>query len=107
MEIINQQQTGRFTRHTGHSLRLGVVVAYTLQGTNAPFQILVSREGVEIQGRINVGPEGIEIIRDILNRASKHHVHLKSFQIGEKQTILDEAQLYNESLEPAATGTVQ
>lgn len=94
--VLNPLRQGRFVRRTGHSLTAGKVVAYILTGAPTPFVISVSRDNIEIQGKLAFAVEGIEVLRDVLDRARKHHEHLKSFAVGEPQTVLDEATLYNE-----------
>lgn len=84
-----------FSRLTGHSLELGKVVAYQLKGSN--FQILATRHGVDVTGHFPVvGVEGVTVLKRMLDRALKHHQHLKTFKDGETQTILDESVLFNE-----------
>jgi len=97
---------GRFIRRTGHSITTGKVVAYVMTGAPEPFTITVTREAIDIKGRIVANEIGAEALQDILSRAVKHYLHLKSFAIGEVQTILDEATLYNATHEVPIT-TVQ
>ena len=97
--ILNPMGQGRFVIRTGHSLTEGKVVSYVMVGAPAPFTVTASREGIVIRGQLGVGVDGIDVLRDILARAAKHHTHLKSFAVGEPQTILDETALFNESLQ--------
>ena len=80
---------GTFVRMDGHSLQLGVVITYRLSGMN--FAIIISRNGVELAGRYPcVARQGVEALTDMLNRAIRHHEHLKSFPVGEQQTTIPE-----------------
>lgn len=95
MDLINSApQQGHFIRRTGHTITSGRIVAYTLVGSPRLFQIQADRDGVEIRGQISVGSPGVEALRDVLQRAARHHEHLKSFAIGETQTILEETDLF-------------
>lgn len=82
-------QEGEFIRLDGHSFELGTTIIYQLVGLN--FVIVVSRNGVELVGRFPcVDRRGIHALQDMLNRAVRHHEHLKSFPIGQKQTTIPE-----------------
>lgn len=82
-------QQGTFIRMDGHSLQLGKVITYKLTGLN--FAIIASRNGVELAGRFPcVDRRGIEALQDMLNRAVRHHEHLKSFAVGDVQTLIPE-----------------
>lgn len=106
-DLLNPVHQGRFVRQTGHSITTGKVVAYVLVGAPLPFTITVSRDGIDVQGRLVATEEGAAALQDILGRAAKHHTHLKSFAIGETQTILDETVLYNDNEIVPMTKTVQ
>lgn len=97
-DLLNPVRQGRFIRQTGHSITTGKVVSYVLVGAPLPFTITISRDGIDIQGRVVASEEGAVALQDILGRAAKHYAHLKSFAIGETQTILDETALYNDAL---------
>lgn len=85
-------QQGVFVRGTGHDLRMGAIVEYKLNGFN--FKVRITREGVSVAGVLPVVDwEGVGVVIDVLKRAVKHHNHLKSFPLGERQTILDEHDL--------------
>lgn len=85
------RQTG-FVRETGHSLELGKVVAYGLVG--AKFRILISREGIDIQGTTPTFMfVGAQVIISYMRRAAIHYEHLISTPMGEPQTILDETEV--------------
>lgn len=90
MHIVGaKKKEAGFVRRDGHSLEVGVVVAYMLPGL--PFQILAHRHGVHIRGEFPiVTRQGIEVLNDTLLRAVRHHEHLASFPMGEKQAPLPE-----------------
>ena len=88
--LIQPQREGSFKRRTGHSIKLGMVVAYELVGAR-PFSIIAHREGVEMSGSFPVVQhEGVTALKNILDRAVRHHQHLKSFPLGVRQTIQDD-----------------
>lgn len=77
------------TRLDGHSLTLGKVVEYRLQGF--PFRVIACREGMMIEGKSPwfAGPS-LELIGEMIRRAMVHQQHLASFPVGTKQEALDE-----------------
>lgn len=91
VHIIGQEKkkTRGFIRVTGHSLHAGLVVAYVLR--DEPFKIEVSREAIQIQGSFPpCDRAGIGALKQMLDRAVRHHEHLKSFPEGTKQEHLEE-----------------
>lgn len=92
----NEDSQAFFRRRTGHSLEQGAVVLYELRG-GRPFSIVAHREGVELSGTFPcVAREGVLALKQMLDRAVRHHEHLKSFAVGQRQTILDEEMLEKE-----------
>ena len=84
-----REQRGTFVREDIHSIKVGVVVSYLVVGTD--FMIVAHREGVDMRGTFpTVNRVGINALIDMLNRAVRHHEHLKSFAVGEKQTTIPE-----------------
>lgn len=84
---------GVFSRGTGYTLEQGRMVRYLMVDHQGQFmfQILAHRDGVQVQGSLNIGNgEGIRALTTILKRASRHHEHLKSYPVGTPQTVLDE-----------------
>lgn len=84
---------GVFGRGTGYSLERGRIVRYLMVDDTGQsmFQILAHRDGIQIQGSLNVGnEEGVHALTTILKRALRHHEHLKSYVVGTPQEILDE-----------------
>jgi len=102
MHIVGaQKKQAGFVRKDGHSLEVGVVVAYVLPGI--PFQILAHRFGIQVEGKFPlVDGQGIQFLCDILARAVRHHDHLKEFAVGEKQTTIPEILLEAEEAQSEA-----
>lgn len=85
---VGQEQSG-FRRDTGHHIQMGKLVRYALVGF--PFHILISRDGIQIQGQTPIfGAQGVEAFIKVMRHAGIHHTHLASTPVGEAQTILDE-----------------
>ena len=90
--ILNSQREMRFHRRVDHDLRVGWGVIYYLPDP-ADFMIVASRAGISIKGQLTVPPAGIEAVQRLLQRARLHYDHLTSVPVGEKQTVLSEADI--------------
>lgn len=91
----NEPEQGRFVRDELQSLIGGIAIRYRLIGF--PFIIAAHRLGVNVEGKFPcVDRAGVQALKDILDRAVRHHEHLKSFAVGEKQIPLDETMFEEE-----------
>lgn len=89
--LLGQQpREGGFVRRADvHDLNLGVVVRYALVGMH--FEVAAHRDGVQCRGIFpNVDRTGISVLKDILDRAVRHHEHLKTFEVGQRQSTIPE-----------------
>lgn len=88
---LGQRTEMEFRRLVGTSVKVGLVVTYRV---GQQFQITAHRLGVEITGRFpTIDGQGADALIEMIRRAVKHHEHLKSYQDGARQDVLDERML--------------
>lgn len=82
----------RLLRREGANIQVGQFIAYMFEGIQ--FAVFASRYGVEIKGEFPlVGEQGINTVKQVLDRAVAHHKHLATFPIGSPQYILSEEEI--------------
>jgi hypothetical protein len=89
MPLEEQIIQAQIIRKEGYNLDLGKFLIYQLKPFK--FGILVSRNGIEIQGNSpNFTSDTLRIFREMIDRAEAHHRHLASFPPGTHQAYLSE-----------------